>query len=426
MRIYLDTVGCRLNQSEIERMALEFRQAGHTVVGSMADADMVVVNTCAVTTQAASDSRQKLRQAARLSPDMYIVATGCWATLEPQAAKEVSAYSQVVLNDDKDHLASDVLGMDLSAMDLSHLEREALPGSRHRTRAFIKVQDGCDAHCTFCITRVARGSSRGQPVDRVLTDIRSALEGGAHEIIISGVQLGSWGKHFPEPSDVKTLIRRVLDETGVDRLRLSSIEPWDLDRDFFQLFEDPRLCRHLHISLQSGSASTLKRMGRQNTPDDYLKRLDWAREVDPDFSITTDVITGFPGETVAEFQESVDFIRRAGFSGGHVFPYSERPGTPAVKLAGLMPSRDRKIRAVEVRAVLEESASQYAQRLVGKMGHVLWQTSVPEVDGFRLEGFCEAYLRVTAHSQNGEINMVDTVNFTGLDGDGLTGEIVPS
>lgn len=426
MKIYLDTVGCRLNQSEIERMALEFRQAGHTVVGSMAEADMVVVNTCAVTSQAASDSRQKLRQAARLSPDMQIVATGCWATLDPQAAGEVSTYSRVVPNDDKDHLASNVLGMDLSAMDLSHLEREALPGARHRTRAFIKVQDGCDAHCTFCVTRVARGPSRGQLVDRVLTDIRSALEGGAHEIILSGVQLGSWGKHFPEPSDVKTLIRRVLAETGVDRLRLSSIEPWDLDRDFFRLFEDPRLCRHLHISLQSGCASTLKRMGRPNTPDEYMERLGWAREIDPDFSITTDVITGFPGETAEEFQQSVDFIRRAGFSGGHVFPYSERPGTPAVKLAGQMPSRERKKRAVDVRAVLEESAGQFARQLVGKRGRVLWETSTPEADVFRLEGFCEAYIRVSARSPRDSINVVDTVALTGLDGFGLTGEIISS
>jgi threonylcarbamoyladenosine tRNA methylthiotransferase MtaB len=424
MRIFFDTVGCRLNQSEIERMALEFRQAGHSIVGNMAEADMVVVNTCAVTTQAASDSRQKLRQAARLSPERQIVATGCWATLEPRAAMEVSSHSRVVVNDDKDRLASDVLGMDLSAMDLSHLEREALPGARHRTRAFIKAQDGCDAHCTFCVTRVARGLSRGQPAERVLTDIRSALEGGAREIVLSGVQLGTWGKHFPQPSNLKELIRRVLNETGVTRLRLSSIEPWDLDREFFRLFDDARLCRHLHISLQSGCAATLKRMGRQNTPDEYMERLGWAREIDHDFSVTTDVITGFPGETPQELQESLEFIEKAGFSGGHVFPYSERPGTPAVKLPGMVQSKERKTRAAEARALLAESAVQFAKNLTGKQGQVLWETSEPEANGYRLDGFCEAYVRVTARADREKINVVDTVTFTGAVGNCLTGDIV--
>jgi threonylcarbamoyladenosine tRNA methylthiotransferase MtaB len=425
MKIFFDTVGCRLNQSEIERMALEFRQAGHTVTGSMADADMVVVNTCAVTTQAASDSRQKLRQAARLSPDRQIVATGCWATLEPSVALAVSANSRVILNDDKDHLASRVLGTALSDMDLSHLEREALPGARHRTRAFIKVQDGCDAHCTFCVTRVARGSSRGQPAERVLANIRSSLEGGAREIILSGVQLGTWGKHFPEPSSLKELIRRVLNETDVRRLRLSSIEPWDLDRDFFRLFKDRRLCRHLHISLQSGCASTLKRMGRQNSPEEYMERLGWAREIDPDFSITTDVITGFPGETREEFEQSLHFILQAGFSGGHVFPFSERPGTPAIKLPGQVQSKERKVRAVETRSVIAASADLFAQRLIGKTGQVLWETSMPERNGFRLDGFCETYMRVTAWSEQDKYNVIDTVAFSETGENCLTGEILP-
>ena len=428
MKIYLDTVGCRLNQSEIERMALEFRQAGHVIVGSMSEADMVVVNTCAVTTQAASDSRQKLRQAARLSPELNIVATGCWTTLEPQAAQAISANSRVVVNDDKDRLVSTILETNLSDMDLSHIEREALPGARHRTRAFVKVQDGCDAHCTYCVTRVARGPSRGLPVKRVLMDIHSALEGGAREIILSGVQLGTWGKHFSQPSDLKQLIRQVLNETGVTRLRLSSIEPWDLDQEFFRLFDDPRVCRHLHISLQSGCASTLKRMGRLNTPEEYLERLNWARELDPDFSITTDVITGFPGETPEDFQKSIDFIRRAGFSGGHVFPYSERPGTPAINLPGKVPPRIRKERAAEVRRVMTDSAMEFSHRFIGKCGKVLWETAATDDNGSWLYGYNEAYIRVAASVEkkmiDDKINAIDTVLFAGTDSHGLTGKII--
>ena len=385
---------------------------------------MVVVNTCAVTSQAASDSRQKLRQAVRQSPERPVVATGCWATLEPEAVAALSNNTRVVLNEQKDQLASSILGVALSDMDLSLFEREALPGSRHRTRSFIKVQDGCDAHCTFCVTRVARGLSRGQRIDRVLADIRSALEGGAKEIVLSGVQLGTWGKHFPVPSCLKELIKTVLNETGVTRLRLSSIEPWDLDRQFFRLFEDPRLCRHMHISLQSGSASTLKRMGRQNTPDEYMERLGWAREVDPDFSVTTDIIAGFPGETPEELVESLEFIRRAGFSGGHVFPYSARPGTPAVKLPGQVPSRERKIRAAQIRSVLAESTAAYTRGLVGKTGSVLWEMAVQQEVGYRLEGFCGEYIRVSAWSNLGKINQVDDVRFTGAEDQLLIGDII--
>ncbi len=170
----------------------------------------------------------------------------------------------MVTNDEKDDLAEIVLRFDMAGMDVTLLEREMLPGARHRTRAFIKVQDGCDAFCTFCVTRIARGKSRSESVDRILTDIRSALAGGAKEIVLTGVQLGSWGKHLEPQSNLNQLVKNILRETDIPRLRFSSIEPWDIDRDLFELFEDPRVCRHLHIALQSGCASTLKTNGPPN------------------------------------------------------------------------------------------------------------------------------------------------------------------
>jgi threonylcarbamoyladenosine tRNA methylthiotransferase MtaB len=426
MKIFLDTVGCRLNQSEIERMARDFRSAGHTIVGSMTEAEMVVVNTCAVTSQASSDSRQKLRQAARLSPEMRIVGTGCWATLDPEAVLDISQNTTVVINRDKDSLPSDVLGIDITAMDLSPLERESLPGSRHRIRAFIKVQDGCDAHCTFCVTRIARGTSRGEPVERILADIRSALDGGAQEIVLTGVQLGSWGRHFSKPGTLTEMVKTILGETDIPRLRFSSIEPWDIDRDFFDLFVDPRICRHLHVALQSGSAATLKRMGRQLTPAEFLEKLELARQLDADFAITTDIITGFPGETLEELHESMDFIRLAAFSGGHVFPYSARQGTPAENLPGQIQSKIRKIRAAEVRVILAECAAVYKQRLVGKTGRVLWEMARPEANGYILEGLNEEYIRVTAHADKKLINVICPVRFQMVTESGMTGEILLS
>lgn len=424
MKVFLDTVGCRLNQSEIERMARQFRAAGHTIVADMSEAELIIVNTCAVTTLAASDSRQKIRQAGRQSPGAEIVATGCWATLEPEQAADLIGNPRVVLNQDKDQLTSTILGIDPEVLEMDALERQLLPGARHRTRAFIKVQDGCDAFCTFCITRIARGRSRSVPLEKVLVDIHSALDGNALEIVLSGVQLGSWGKDLPGSPGLKYLAESILHETDTPRLRFSSVEPWDLHEDFFEIFADERVCRHLHISLQSGSFATLKRMGRRITPDEFGILLGFARSVDPEFSFTTDVIAGFPGESEEEFQESLEFIRQAGFSGGHVFPYSPRPGTIAASMPGQLSLKERKVRAAEVRTVLIEMASRYQQRQIGKIGRVLWESSETRDEGFMLQGLCEKFIKVKAPSLVEHWNVVSQVQFIEVINGGIGGEII--
>src|SRR5512142_1742249 len=232
MKIYLDTIGCRLNQSEIETMARNFRAAGHEIVDSAEQADLAVVNTCTVTNEAAADSRAKIRQIARAGVE-EIVATGCWATLQPRQAKDLPNVLRVVANDHKDQLVADVLNLPPESFELEPIAREPLPGLRRRTRAFIKVQDGCDNHCTFCVTTIARGEGRSRPVAEVILDIQSALLGGTEEIVLTGVHLGSWGQEFDK--HLRDLIKVILRETDVLRLRLSSLEPWDLDTDFFLL-----------------------------------------------------------------------------------------------------------------------------------------------------------------------------------------------
>ncbi len=330
MKVYLDTIGCRLNQSEIENMARQFRAAGHEIIANAESADLAVVNTCAVTAKAASDSRGKIRHIARAGVE-EIIATGCWVTLQPQEAAGLPAVSQVVTNDRKDRLVTDFLDLPQESFDLEPIARQRMPGLRHRTRAFIKVQDGCDNHCTFCVTTVARGRSRSRTVAQVLADIQAALQGDTKEIILTGVHLGSWGQDFGY--HLRDLITAILRETDVPRLRLSSLEPWDLDGDFFTLWEDPRLCRHLHLPLQSGSAATLKRMARKTTPASFKDLVEELRQVMPDAAVTTDIIAGFPGETESEFTESLQFVRDMNFAGGHVFTYSPRPGTGAARMS---------------------------------------------------------------------------------------------
>lgn len=224
MKVFLDTVGCRLNQSEIETFARHFRAAGHILVAEPGEADLVVVNTCAVTTAAASDSRQKIRQAAHAGAG-EIVVTGCWSTLNPGGAAALPGVSQVVPNQQKDQLVGTLLHIPPETFDQEMIIREPIPGARLRTRAFIKVQDGCDNRCTFCVTTVARGASLSRPMVDVLADVRAAVAGGAQEVVLTGVHLGSWGQDLSPELRLASLVKSILEETDVPRVRLSSLEP---------------------------------------------------------------------------------------------------------------------------------------------------------------------------------------------------------
>jgi threonylcarbamoyladenosine tRNA methylthiotransferase MtaB len=266
MKVYLDSIGCRLNQSEIESIACQFRIAGHEIVAKAEMADLAVVNTCAVTNEAASDSRGKIRQIARAGVGQ-IIPTGCWTTLQPREAAVLPNVACVVSNDRKDYLVQDILFPTQEKFDVEPLARLPLPGLRKRTRAFIKVQDGCDNHCTFCITTVARGRSRSRSVAEVIQDVRYALRGGTKEIVLTGVHLGAWGQDFD--GHLRKLIAAILRITDIPRMRLSSLEPWDLNADFFSLWEDKRLMPHLHLPLQSGCSATLRRMARKTTPSSF-------------------------------------------------------------------------------------------------------------------------------------------------------------
>ena len=424
MKIFLDSIGCRLNQSEIEKFANQFRAAGHTIVGSPSEADYVVVNTCAVTSEAASDSRQKIRKAGRVTGGEVIV-TGCWASLDAAAAGALPGVTRVVGNAQKDRLVKDLLNLPDADFDLEPVAREPLPGAHLRTRAFIKVQDGCDNHCTFCITRIARGAGRSRSLEEVRQDVRAALDGGAQEIVLTGVHLGSWGQDFEQPGRLYDLVAALLREADLPRLRLSSLEPWDLDADFFNLWTDARLCRHLHLPLQAGAEETLRRMARKTTPDSFAALVAAARAVSPDIAITTDIIAGFPGESEAAFEESLAFARQMDFAAGHVFTYSARPGTAAARMPNQVPMAERKRRNAALRDALAASSQRYRERFIGAELGVLWEsTDSYGPQGWHLHGLTDNYLRVTVTAPERLWNQISRVRLTALDGDGITGNIV--
>jgi len=423
MNIYLDMVGCRLNQSEIETYARQFRLAGHNLVASAEQADLVVINTCTVTAAAASDSRQKVRQAFHRGAREIIV-TGCWATLNPQEASGLPGVSQVIGNLEKDSLVPDILHIPATTFEHQFIQREPIPGSRLRTRAFIKVQDGCDNHCTYCVTTLARGVGRSRGIPDVLEDIHSALEGGTQEIVLTGVHLGSWGHDFDPPMHLLHLIKAILQETATARLRLSSLEPWDIPPGFFELWQDARLCRHLHLPLQSGSGATLHRMRRKITPESYETLVAQARAAIPGIAITTDIITGFPGEIEAEFFESTEFVKEMNFAGGHVFSYSARPGTAAARLPDQIPHLVCKQRNAEMRQILADGAHTYRIQQLKQELHVLWESVTQQsLNQWEMSGLSDNYQRVTTHSPSACWNQIMPVYITEVTQDGLVGEI---
>jgi len=399
MKVFLDSVGCRLNQSEIERIGRDFRLAGCELVGDPTQADLVVINTCTVTRRADSDSRQKTRQAARAGVDKIIL-TGCWATLEEHSALKLPKVTRVVKNNDKDRLVADLLGQPPELFNKEPLQREPLPGSRMRTRAFIKVQDGCNNRCAFCVTTVARGSAMSLPVATVLREVHAALRGGSQEIVICGVHLGSWGK---------------------------DLEPWNLDAHFFSLWQDARLCRHLHLPLQSGSDATLRRMARKTSLDDFSKLITAARAAIPDVAITTDIIVGFPGETEEEFDDSLAFVETMNFAGGHVFAYSEREGTPAADFNPVVPISVRRERSAVMRAAFARSAEHYRHLFIGQILPVLWESTTDLGEaGWQLSGLTGNYLRIKAIDDEDRWNQISDVEIINPVKGDLQGRIITS
>ena len=421
MHIYLSSLGCKLNQSEMDDLAARLARNGHQIVASAGEADLCILNTCAVTHVAAQKSRQALGRLHHDNPSARLVATGCYADLFPAVLSGLPGVELVAGNRQKEHLA-DLLGCVAG-------DRAVQPATRPRTRAMVKVQDGCDNACTYCVVRLARGPQRNRPPDEVLADVQASVEAGYHEVVLTGVHIGAYGRDRPGACggsvglDLWGLVARLLSETGIARLRLSSIEPWDLPAQSFQLWADERLCRHLHLPLQSGSDAVLRRMGRRYTAAEFAALVATARAAIPDLAVTTDVIAGFPGETEAEFAESLAFVEAIGFARAHIFPYSARPGTVAAGLPDQVPPQVKAERAQVMRAVAAAGDLAFRQRFVGRTMAVLWETSRSGGDGLVWSGLTGNYLRVQAACPADLANRIIPARLVALVGKALQGSV---
>lgn len=396
MRIRLESVGCRLNIGEIEAMARSLAAAGHRVVAPGENADLCILNTCTVTSIASKKSRQLVRQVKRSNPNAVVVATGCDVELSPEAAVKAGV-DLIVGNADKDRLLEIAETRGILSDPEPNFDIDALyaPGGTTRTRAFLKIQDGCDNRCTFCVTTIARGPGRSVPKDRLLEEVRDLSRLGYLEVVLSGVHLGSYGHDIGDNRGLHRLVEALLGGTSIPRIRLSSLEPWDIDLGFFSAFADHRLLPHLHLPLQSGCDATLKRMARRTSRREFSQLVEKARNAVPDIAVSTDVIVGFPGESESEFEESISFVEEMAFSRLHIFRYSPRSGTLAAKMPHQVPGSVAQGRSRRMHSLAATLEHRFNSNLVGLAADVLWETAEDLGESLRWSGLTPNFVRIS-------------------------------
>jgi threonylcarbamoyladenosine tRNA methylthiotransferase MtaB len=459
-RFWIKNFGCRASQADGAAIEAGLAAKGLVHAHDAADADLLVLNTCTVTSTADDEVRQVVRRLHRERPDARILVTGCYAQRAPEELAAIPGVSMVVGNSHKTRIPELVLNslvarksvasgegggavpyhglIEIGDIHAGHIHvgdifeqrdflsapvlvpaRDALGD---RTRPNLKIQDGCNNRCSFCIIPFVRGRSRSSPADQVIAQVR-ALAARYKEVVLSGINLGRWGRDFDGRDLAKNLegrvrfvdlLRRLLDETGIERLRLSSVEPMDFSDDLLRLMaESPRIAKHVHAPLQSGSDRVLRRMHRKYRPRDYADRISKARELMPDCAVGADVMTGFPGETDGEFEESRAFIESLPFTYLHVFTYSERPGTPAAESADQVPVAIRKQRTRVLRELAARKNLGFRRSMIGRT-----VSAVTLDDGALTENYLKVKLAATSNPGR-EPNQIIDVRIAGVTADGL-------
>jgi threonylcarbamoyladenosine tRNA methylthiotransferase MtaB len=410
--VRLDTLGCKLNQAETEFVQKELEGAGCRIVARGEKADVYILNSCAVTHIADRKSRHLLRMARRANPNALIVATGCYAERSARELSEMKGVNLVIGNKGK-------LELPKILFERGYLKangRARTSDCTNRTRSFIKVQDGCTNFCTYCVVPLTRGAEKSLPPDEIINAARQRVAAGYREIVLTGTEIG---RYCSGGMDLRGLVKRVLSETEIDRLRLSSLQLQELDPEFIRLWRNPRLCRHFHLSLQSGSDTVLRRMGRYYSARNYLEAMTHLRSAIPGVAITTDVIVGFPGETEEEFIESFDFCRRIQFARIHVFPYSPRKGTRAAEMPGQLGAAVKRQRCEKMLELAEANCREHSRSLLGSTLAVLFEKRSKQY----WEGLTDTYVRVYVRSDDNLNNRIAPVEITSVKVDGVAGNI---
>lgn len=433
-RVAFHTLGCKVNQHDTEGVAALFRRRGYEIVDFDAPADVVVINTCSVTNAGAKKSRQAIRRAIAQNPRAVVVAMGCYAQFAPDEVGAIQGLDIVVGT----HRRAEIVDMVEEVMATRRPLRAVDPVFRvkafeelpafdfdGRTRATLKVQDGCNAFCSFCQIPWARGRNRSLPPERVEERVRRLAAAGFKEVVLTGVHLGTYGIDLDEPCSLAELIYRIHDTPGLERIRISSVDPHEVDEALIRaVAELPKVCRHLHIPAQSGDDEILLLMRRRNTTAEFLHLVERLRDrVGDHLAITTDVIVGFPQESEAHFERTLRFCREAGFSRIHVFPYSIRSGTLAARMPGHVEKAVKEERVERLIALSRELAAEFNRRLVGRTAAVLVERG-GAAPGW-VQGLTESYVRVTfPGEESADAGSLVDVYIDSADADGARGRRV--
>ncbi|MDR1953074.1 MAG: tRNA (N(6)-L-threonylcarbamoyladenosine(37)-C(2))-methylthiotransferase MtaB [Clostridiales Family XIII bacterium] len=373
-KIAFCTLGCKVNQYETQLLAEQFAGRGFEVVGENDCADVYVINSCTVTSIADRKSRHYARHSKRLNPNAVVALIGCYAEVAAEKLEDMAEVDVLLGSREKEKLPAIIASMLGEDAEYEGTSTSFITGMNARTRAYIKIEDGCDRCCAYCIIPRARGKVRSRPMREILAEATALLENGYREIILTGVNAALYGSDLEERNDgINDIVRQISDIGGDFRIRLSSLEPTVIDADYAEkLIRCERLCPHLHLSLQSGSDAVLKRMGRGYSMADYARIIDVLRSADADFAVTTDIIVGFPGESDADFRGSVEAVQSLGFAGVHVFRYSRREGTPAAVMPRQIPDTVKRRRGELLLNAGRESVAAFRARNRGKVRRTLF------------------------------------------------------
>jgi len=427
MRVSFTTLGCKVNQYETQALETLLRRRGHAVCAPGQAADAHIINTCAVTGESARKSRQAIRRARRADPEAVIAVCGCFSQISPAEIEDLGADlvygsgEKAAFLDDLERVAQKRARVKKIENPMTRRRFEPLPagGLGSRTRAMLKIQDGCDNFCAYCIIPYARGPVRSLPPELAVREAEGLVQAGYREIVLTGIEISSYGKELGNDADLITLTERICGVTDGGRIRLGSLEPRTVTEDFcVRAARLPRLCRGFHLSLQSGCDETLKRMGRRYDTGRFLESVRLLRRHMPDCAVTTDLIVGFPGESEAEFEQTLAFVEACRFADMHIFPYSVRPGTRAAQMDGQADVGTKAARAGRAAGLAGRLRGDYLQGCVGTLQEVLFER---EKDG-----------RAQGHSGNGCLvsvpgtdlrNRLRQVRVTGVSNEILTGAL---
>ncbi|MGB9813255.1 MAG: tRNA (N(6)-L-threonylcarbamoyladenosine(37)-C(2))-methylthiotransferase MtaB [Thermovenabulum sp.] len=425
------TLGCKVNQAETEAMMELFREKHYQTVDFDEIADIYVINTCAVTNESERKSRQIIRRAIRKNPQAVIAVVGCYSQLAADEIMKIPGVDVVIGTKDRKKIVEMVEKalyneekiVDVgNIMEVKSFEEIAFRGYRQKTRAFLKIQEGCNLFCSYCIIPYARGPLRSRKLESIIKEAQELAKDGFKEVVLTGIHLGLYGEDFKRNPNLLDVIKEISKIPGIERIRLSSIEVFEIDENFIDTVSKlENFCRHFHIPLQSGSNEILRKMNRRYTAEEFLEKVELIREKIPDVSITTDVITGFPGETDENFIETEDFIKKVGFSKLHVFKFSPKKGTPAYEMKGQIPERIKEERSHRLISLSHQLERSFREKFKGKILKVLFEEKIG-VDLY--EGLTDNYIRVAVFSKEELHNKIHDVILKHNEEEYILGEII--